>query len=360
LGILRNNLVAESSIYLTCIEAPSVGGTQSVTNGRQTYWRLGHAGLCCSGLQCIFECCSVMQGVAMCCSTYVCCCDKCSVLQCVAACCSVLLRVAMCCSVLLCVAMHCSTYVCCSDNCNGVENFLKFDHECFFCVCERRQSDRVSERVWLCPFDTSRGQMTVRSKPHLCMLCLCCSVLQCVAVCCSVLQWHVWRSNDCEKQATPIHVVFVLQCIAVCYSVLQCVAVTCLEVKWLWEASHTYACCLYGLDSVFVAEYLCPCVRERAREWACVCACIPLGEKERNHQWERQKERVRETIFFPRNCSFNHAFFNALWMGAGIWDQRIKHTHTPITRTKLGHDPIVQYWDMTPWILKRERILTQI
>jgi len=304
----------------------------------------------------------------------------CRVLQCVvvltcvvvtsAVCCSVLQRVAVCCCVLQCVVVCCCVLQCivvrtCAvlTIAMGSKISWSLTMNVFF-VCAR--GDRATEfqngcdcvrltRLeikWLCE----------ASHTYACCVCaaVCCSVLQCVAVCCSVLQWHVWRSNDCEKQATPIHVVFVLQCIAVCYSVLQCVAVTCLEVKWLWEASHTYACCLYGLDSVFVAEYLCPCVRERAREWACVCACIPLGEKERNHQWERQKERVRETIFFPRNCSFNHAFFNALWMGAGIWDQRIKHTHTPITRTKLGHDPIVQYWDMTPWILKRERILTQI
>jgi len=46
----------------------------------------------------------------------------------------------------------------------------------------------VLQCVAVCCSDTSGGQTTVRSKPHLYMLCLYYSVLQCVTVCYSVLQ----------------------------------------------------------------------------------------------------------------------------------------------------------------------------
>jgi len=50
--------------------------------------------VCCSVLQCVAVCCSVLQCVAVCCSVF----------QCVALCCFVLQCVAVCCSVLQCVA----------------------------------------------------------------------------------------------------------------------------------------------------------------------------------------------------------------------------------------------------------------
>ena len=46
-------------------------------------------------VQCVAVCCSVLQRVVVCCS----------VLQCVAVCCSVLQRVVVCCSVLQCIAV---------------------------------------------------------------------------------------------------------------------------------------------------------------------------------------------------------------------------------------------------------------
>jgi len=60
--------------------------------------------------------------------------------------------------------------------------------------------------------------------PHLCvLLCFagCCTVLQCIAVCCSVLQ--------CKRPTGCLIFVCcsVLQNVAVCRSVLQCVAVCC-------------------------------------------------------------------------------------------------------------------------------------
>ena len=55
-------------------------------------------------LQCDVACCSVLQRVAACCSVLQCDVVCCSVFQRVAACCSVLQCVAVCCSVLQCVA----------------------------------------------------------------------------------------------------------------------------------------------------------------------------------------------------------------------------------------------------------------
>jgi len=110
--------------------------------------------VCCSVLQCIAVCMSVLQRVILLQAqeTYkqgnywhvaVCC----SVLQCVAVCCSVLRHVALCCNALQCVAV------------------------CYL-SCGRRGVNTSK------PFAT----------PNIFARSLCCSVLQCVAVCCSVLQ----------------------------------------------------------------------------------------------------------------------------------------------------------------------------
>jgi len=64
---------------------------------------------CCRVLQCVAVCCSVLQYVAVCCSALQCVAVCCSILQCVAVCCSVLQCVAVCCSALQCVAVCCST-----------------------------------------------------------------------------------------------------------------------------------------------------------------------------------------------------------------------------------------------------------
>ena len=90
--------------------------------------------MCCSVLQCVAACCSLLQFAAVwpiqfsevwvvcvCGHPYllsihtgvcVACCSVCSVLQCVAVCCSVLQCVTMCCSVLQRVAMCCSVLQC--------------------------------------------------------------------------------------------------------------------------------------------------------------------------------------------------------------------------------------------------------
>jgi len=64
-------------------------------------------------LQCVAECCSILQGTCnvlfhsvLCACVSVCLAVCCSVLQCVAVCCSVLQCVAVCCSVLQCVAVY--------------------------------------------------------------------------------------------------------------------------------------------------------------------------------------------------------------------------------------------------------------
>jgi len=93
----------------------------------------GQGGVCLTrqGVLCVAVCCSVLQGVAVCCSALQCVAVCCSVLPCVAVCCSVLQKVyngcyrvisvegkegsvlldkvvALCCSMLQCVAVYCN------------------------------------------------------------------------------------------------------------------------------------------------------------------------------------------------------------------------------------------------------------
>ena len=147
--------------------------------------------MCCSVLQCVALCCSVlyehacrsalvprgcvwcsvMQRVAACCilrrhtrefshvqEGFICC-SFCSVLQCVAVCCSVLQCVAVCCSVLQCVANCCSVL----------------------------QSVAV---IMVSTGDASYE--TILNTLQVCVsverVAVYCSVLQCVAACCSVLR----------------------------------------------------------------------------------------------------------------------------------------------------------------------------
>ena len=97
--------VAECCSVLQCVAVPS-----NWLKEMCSVWK--RVAACCSVLQwivvlgiwlkevckCVAACCNVLQRVAACCS----------VLQRVAACCSMLYRVAACCGVLLCVAVSCS------------------------------------------------------------------------------------------------------------------------------------------------------------------------------------------------------------------------------------------------------------
>jgi len=139
--------------------------------------------VCCSVLQCVAVCCSVFNGVAF---------SNLPVVHIFRSC------VAVCCSVLQCVAV-CSTV-------------LPFPPS-LWCIYLGRvvQCVAVFYSVFKCvAFSTLPVVHIFRFLVYLGLLflefshrCVCCSVLQCVAVCCSVLQ-----------------------CVAVCCSsVLQCVAV---------------------------------------------------------------------------------------------------------------------------------------
>jgi len=119
-------------------------------------------------LQCVAECCSVLQSVAVCCR----------VLQCVAECCSVLQRVAVCCR------------VCC--------RVLQCVAECCRVCCSVLQSVAVCCRVLQCvathewdPYPIV-ARYVCSSQCHV-YVCVCCSVYVCVCcsvyvcVCCSVM-----------------------------------------------------------------------------------------------------------------------------------------------------------------------------
>jgi len=170
-------------------------------------------------LQCVAVCCSVLQCVAVCCSVVVwdansfqdpimCVCvrERDCVCVCVAVCCSVLQCVAVCCSKLQRVAVWLHEMRMC----------FKF----LVCVCVRER-----ERLCVC---------VCCSVLH--CVAVCCIVWQCVAVCCSVLQrgcmGREFVSSPrcvcvCERERETVSV-FVSQRDAVCCmccSVLQCVAV---------------------------------------------------------------------------------------------------------------------------------------
>ena len=58
--------------------------------------------------------------------------------------------------------------------------------------------------------------------------------LQCVAACCIVLQYVVGFYNGArQKNAEQCQVCYVLQCVAVCCSVFKCVALNCSVLQWV-------------------------------------------------------------------------------------------------------------------------------
>jgi len=82
-------------------------------------------------------------------------------------------------------------------------------------------------------------------------VCVCYSVLQCVAVGCSWLQWVAVGFNLfyllCRRQTRRCYNVNVLQCVPVCASVLQCGAVCCSVVQcvavWCSVVQCGAVCC---------------------------------------------------------------------------------------------------------------------
>jgi len=96
----------------------------------------------------------------------------------------------------------------------------------------------------------NRALWEIMAHPFVCLrVCVCCSVLQCVAACCSVLQ----RVVVCCS---------VLQRVAACCSVLQCDAVWC-SVCLICE-------CVCVCGSKRVCCSVCVCVLQ------CVCVCVAV------------------------------------------------------------------------------------
>jgi len=277
--------------------------------------------VCCSVLQrneyasrcpitavCVVECCScrVLQSVAACCrvmrSPHVLPPRPLHLVQCVAVCCSVRQRAVMCCKILQCAApLICITTAfvwtkCDASGCEASHQVRVSCNphptvlQCLSVGCNVLH--RVA--VWgSCrppyptprgptPTDFSRTSCTQRARRRACLHqarplarllshCMCCSVLQgvavwcsvlqCVAVCCSVLQCvAVWCSvlqcvavccSVLQRDANasicldtfalyvwrPVCVTWhnLLQCVAVCCSVLQCVAVCCSVLQLTWH-----------------------------------------------------------------------------------------------------------------------------
>jgi len=118
----------------------------------------------------------------------------------------------------------------------------------------------------------------VRSKPHLCMLCLRCNVLQCVAVCCSVLQ-----------------------CAAVCCSVLQCAAVCCSDTSMgqvtVRSKPHLCMLCLWCRFSFGCRVFVPVCVRESERMGLRVCMYTVGRERNKSSMGETEREGERAISF---------------------------------------------------------------
>jgi len=95
-----------------------------------------------------------------------------------------------------------------------------------FLWCQDRYDNRLR---FACAFKMSKAVVIY------CILCLYCSVLQCVAACCNVLQ-YVQGGHLLYSMLQCIVVRYIAlftssvtsqQCVAVCCSVLQCAAVCC-------------------------------------------------------------------------------------------------------------------------------------
>jgi len=190
--------------------------------------------VCCSVLQCIAVCCSVSQAVsavsAVCCSVLQCVVVLCSASQCIPSCYRRLQCDAVCCSVLQCVAVY-NIYSELRTNIKTQSNACRsvLKHSVLKTHCNILQHPASSGNSLL----HSRTQ-TFRAQNGA-GVCVCCSVLQCVAaflqcvaVCCSE---HI----PCSKWRQCVCVVYciVLQCAAVCCSVVQCAAVWCSVLRHL-------------------------------------------------------------------------------------------------------------------------------
>jgi len=233
-------------------------------------------------LFCGLQCCSVLQCVAVCCS----------VLQCVAVCCSIALwRSMLQCvtyewvmphiwllwvvggrqnihethrSTLQHTATHCSTLQHTTTYCNALQhattrcNMLLHTHKIFWFVCWCHTPGISSQRVAVCC-------------SVLQWIAMYCSVLQRVAACCSVLQWNIpvilVRLDallSISSQCVVCACCSVLQCFTACCSVLQCVAACLKRVAALLDT----ACCI-ALQCIAVhcsVLQVCVCV--------CVCVCV--------------------------------------------------------------------------------------
>jgi len=138
--VSNSYLICDSMRACVCVW--NFGEESSCFDGIYSRVKSTHARLCCSVLQCVAVCCSVLLYLLRSLVG-----TRSIVFQCVA----------VCCSVLQCIAMCCST-------CSGVKSTK--DRMC----CSMLQ-----------------------------YIVVCCSVLQCVAVCCSVLQYLL--RSQCNKRS---------------------------------------------------------------------------------------------------------------------------------------------------------------
>ena len=149
-------------------------------------------GLCGSlVLQCVAECCSVMQCVAVCLDCVAACCNVLGLSRCLVcvACVAVCLTcVAVCCSVLQCVAVCCSVLQCVADTTHSHE--MRRAHHCL--VLQRaayttRCCSMPQPVAVCCRYDATHSHGIHLGHQRVAVCCIRNAVLQWVAACCSVL-----------------------------------------------------------------------------------------------------------------------------------------------------------------------------
>jgi len=124
---------------------------------------------------------------------------------------------------------------------------------------------------------------TVNEASRMCHVCVCSSLLQCIAVCCSVL-YCVCIVLQCVAVCCSVLpcVCILLQCVAVCCSVLQCVAVCLHCVAVHWSMLQCVAVCIHCVAVCCSMSALCSSVLQSSdgitfnhssRIFLAVCVC---------------------------------------------------------------------------------------
>jgi len=165
----------------------------------------------------------------------------------------------MCCSVVQCAALCCCVLQCTNkalDAYNGNTPRMATQRSAFYLTIIVSQLQHTLLHVRGGCMCCSVLQCVAVCCSVLQCVAVCCSVLQCVAVCCSVLRVCAYMFVCMRMYTTLLHYIAVR--LAVCCSVLQCVAVCCSVLRvyvYMYVCVCTLHCrivtCLSFFDSQF-------------------------------------------------------------------------------------------------------------